>query len=451
MKPTNFIHAARAKKQAEVIRSLEQAFSDFPYPVYLFGSFANGNFHGYSDIDLVILVSKQQARQAYNLACDKLAGLRAPYDILTCQSVDELDNTIKSALHPIHAPEQAETPLKRQQGMTLIELLIAMLLGAFLLGGVIQIFVNTKQTYRMQESLSRLQENGRFAMEFLTYDIRMAGFLGCFSRNLEVFNALNNPTDYLYNFNIPVQGSNWDTASSTWLPNIDPSITQPLSGSDVITIRRASINGATVEQHNVPSADVKISSTAGFTGDCMIVAVTDCTSAAIFQITNINSGNNVVHNEKAVTATCSMSTPNKPMDPGNLTKDLKKSYTGGEFFSVESISYYIRSNPSGIPALYRRRSTNTAEELVEGIEQMQILYGVDTDGDSIADRYLTADNVADWANVSSVRISLLARTIDNNIASQVLDYTYNGAEVTPTDRRIRRVFTSTIALRNRLP
>ncbi len=328
------------------------------------------------------------------------------------------------------------------------------MIGAFLLGGVLQIFVNTKQTYRMQEGLSRLQENGRFALEFLTHDIRMAGFLGCFSRNIEVFNALNNPTDYLYNFNIPVQGFNWDNGSSTWLPTIDPSITQPLSGSDVITIRRANINGTTVIQHNVPSADIKISSTDGFTGDCMIVAVTDCTSAAIFQITNINPGNNVVHNEKAVTSTCSMSTPNKPMDPGNLTKDLNKTYLGGEFFRVESISYYIRTNPNNQPALYRRINSEDAQELVEGIEEMHIRYGVDTNGDGTVNQYITADAVdaaGIWNTVASVRISLLALSIDDNLTAQPVDYTYNGATVTPADRRLRRVFNSTIAVRNRLP
>ena len=68
-----------------------------------------------------------------------------------------------------------------QTGMTLIEIMIALLIGAFLLGGVLQIFINSKQTYRMQENLSRLQENGRFAMEFLARDIRMAGYWGCIS------------------------------------------------------------------------------------------------------------------------------------------------------------------------------------------------------------------------------------------------------------------------------
>ncbi|MDO9240573.1 MAG: prepilin-type N-terminal cleavage/methylation domain-containing protein, partial [Methylicorpusculum sp.] len=71
----------------------------------------------------------------------------------------------------------------KQSGMTLVEIMISLLIGAILLGGVLQIFISTKQTYRMQEGLSRLQENARFAMEFLTFDIRMAGYQGCPSIN----------------------------------------------------------------------------------------------------------------------------------------------------------------------------------------------------------------------------------------------------------------------------
>src|ERR1035437_1396337 len=66
-----------------------------------------------------------------------------------------------------------------QTGMTLIEIMISLLIGAFLLGGVLEIFISSKQTYRMQEGLSRLQENGRFALDFLAKDIRMTGFQGC--------------------------------------------------------------------------------------------------------------------------------------------------------------------------------------------------------------------------------------------------------------------------------
>ena len=67
------------------------------------------------------------------------------------------------------------------KGFTLVEILIAMMIGLFLLAGVLQIFINSKQSYRMQEALARLQESGRFALDFLDRDIRMAGYRGCAS------------------------------------------------------------------------------------------------------------------------------------------------------------------------------------------------------------------------------------------------------------------------------
>ena len=69
----------------------------------------------------------------------------------------------------------------KQQGMTLIEILIALVLGLFLLAGIFQIFLSSKQSYRMQENMSRMQENGRFAMEFISRDVRMADYRACYS------------------------------------------------------------------------------------------------------------------------------------------------------------------------------------------------------------------------------------------------------------------------------
>ena len=86
---------------------------------------------------------------------------------------------------------------------------------------------------------------------------------------------------------------------------------------------------------------------------------------------------------------------------------------------------------------------------------MQILYGEDTPILSIydgwANYYVPANNVVNWEKVVSVRVSLLVKSIDDNLAVQPLAYTYNGTTSTPTDRRLRRIFTTTIALRNRLP
>lgn len=67
-------------------------------------------------------------------------------------------------------------PLSRQNGFTIVELMVAMVISLILLAGVSQIFLSNRETYRVQSSLSRLQENARFAIDLLRSDISMAGF-----------------------------------------------------------------------------------------------------------------------------------------------------------------------------------------------------------------------------------------------------------------------------------
>ena len=335
--------------------------------------------------------------------------------------------------------------------MTLVEIMISLLIGAFLIGGVLQIFLSTKQTYRMQESLSRLQENGRFAMDFLTKDIRMAGFIGCSSR-VTLTNTLNAPTNYFYAFDRAIEGFE-STSASAWTPTMDAvAITSPLGGSDVITIRRADDQSFSVTTHAATTAALTLDATATSTNleaagfldsdgnnNCTIAVASDCSAASVFQVSAV-AGSVFSHDTGGSCA------------PGNSANDLGKTYVDGDVYPINTISYYVRTNPNNQPALYRRIGSNPAEELVEGIENMQILYGEDTDNDGTANYYVPAGTVGlNMGRVVSVRVSLLTRTLEDNIAAQPLDYTYNDATTTPADRRLRRVFTSTIAIRNRLP
>jgi len=94
-----------------------------------------------------------------------------------------------------------------------------------------------------------------------------------------------------------------------------------------------------------------------------------------------------------------------------------------------------------------------SEELVSGIESMQLLYGVDTDGDFAINSYQTAAGVANWEQVRTVQLALLARAPENSLAQDdAATYALAGTTVNPVDdRRQRRVFAMTISLRNRLP
>lgn len=325
--------------------------------------------------------------------------------------------------------------IKKQKGLSLIELMIAVVIGIFITGGIIQLFVNTKQSYRVQENLSRLQENGRFAMSFLSKDIRMADFWGCISSTDDIENNLN-PPDFDA-FATAVTGINNDANGAN----------DVIDGTDTITVKGAF--GAGVNVVEVPasvSADVKVTDNSNLNQNDIVI-VSDCLKGDLFQITNDPSvggaagKDELVHNIGAVSA-----------GPGNSDQDLQKKYdTDANVYKLSFITYSIQDGASGQPALFRSVNSGDPQELIEGIEDMQILYGEDTDSDGTPNYYVTANNVVDMELVTAVRISLLATTLDNNVATQAVPYTIFGATTTPGDRKIRRVFTSTMTVRNRLP
>lgn len=341
---------------------------------------------------------------------------------------------------------------QRQKGLSLIELMIAIVLGLLITGGMIQLFVSSKQTYRIQENLSRLQENGRFAMHFLTHDIRMAGHMGCNASTRLAKNILNDTTSFNFNFNEALIGFNASGANN-WSPTVPDEITLPLTDHDIITIRGVldtgvDIIGQPLDATNCDgtltshTADLRLVNNTTFDdADDVgtIVLAGNCESMAIFQISDID-GEDISHETGGA-------------GPGNMTEDLGACFAGkGRLYKLSTRSYYIRNNPQNNAALYRKDGIKGAEEMVEGIVDMQILYGEDTDNDKTPNYYLPAGSAGlKMDNVVSVRISLVASSLEDNLATEPVPYTIFGNTITPTDRRIYRVFTSTIAIRNRLP
>lgn len=328
-----------------------------------------------------------------------------------------------------------------QQGLTLLELLIAMTLGVFLLAGVTQSFLSARQTYRVEEGLSRLIENGRYAIEFIARDVRMTGYRGCNS-TLSLAGANNHlttPTAFINDFANSLVG--FESSTTAWTPTIDPAITSPDSGSDVITVRRADETGHRVTAHASPSGAITLADASGLNvTDKVLIA--DCNTAEVFQIANL-SGTDI--------------TPNAAL---NTTYTID---TNPEVYPIATTSYYIRTRTDQpISSLYRKIGDSDAEELIEGIEDLQIEYGVDTDldpatgisTDYTANYYVTADTVAgNMGSVVSVRIRLLVATPNDNVTTEPQAYSFNGTAVAVAnvpDHRLRHEFTSTIALRNRI-
>ncbi len=347
-----------------------------------------------------------------------------------------------------------------QKGFSLVEIMVALTVSLILMAGVGQLYVSSKQSYRFSESLSRLQENGRYAIEAMTKELRMIGYQGCAdSRNIESNIIADTP---------PIVGTFLDSTirafevtSSGWSPAINGDLQSTTSienlaadNSDVAVVQRASADSLSLTGNMAAAnANIQIANNAlGFaSGD--IIVISDCESADIFRATNVSASASTVTIAHA--------------DTNNSSASLSKPYgTDARVMNFISNAYYVadtgRTNTQGNPvfALFRRDIGGTITELVEGVENMQLEFGEDLGGGNM--RYVPANNATlDLAQVTAIRISLLVSSIERTMEEDdtrtytlinlnvAPEGTVSAAAVYPNDRRLRRTFSSTIKIRNR--
>jgi len=376
---------------------------------------------------------------------------------------------------------------RRQHGLSLVELMVAITLGLLLTGGMLQLFESSKVTFNTNDAVARVQENGRFAMEILKRELRSAGTHGFCAGRMEINNHLNpscgggaedffdpnraitgwefGGTGFGDEYELPAdlspgsaQASDWDSsaASGSSLPGLLQGLVVP--GSDVLVTRRLEVLENVTAAGNTPKNANSINLNQGHgLPDDSIVLVTNCaTGADLFQ--NVNNGN-------ATSFSAGVSSCNNP-GPGNVNGlDWATAYDESmQSFAVVVVAYYIGVNQNtGQPGLYRLNmsagtSDPVTEELVEGAENLQILYGFSEaapsgDGQSV-DRWLRADQVPanGWQQIIALRLGLSVRSPDFADRDETnITFDLAGAEITALgDGRMRQPFSVTIALRNRL-
>ncbi len=333
---------------------------------------------------------------------------------------------------------------RRQGGVGLVEIMISLVLGLLVTGAIVQIYLTTKRQNDMQTSLSGRQESGRYAAQIIQRDAQMAGFRGCLRDRGTVVNALNNANNFLYNFGQHVVG--FENAGG-----VPASIVNVVADTDVLTLRTLDDPGIVLTA-NMLTRTANPVTTPGLVpaplvnGDFALVA--DCTGAAVFQVNQYNAGTGAIEHVFA-------GTPGN-VNPTNLGRIFR---AGAQVFRMRTTTYYISESANGTgPALWRRVGLDPAQELAEGIENMQVLYGEDTDANQTPDVYRTADAVTDWTQVVSLQVALLAAGTQDRVAdadlrtftllNEVVDPTAGGT--LPSDGRLRRVITFTVAMRNRV-
>lgn len=250
----------------------------------------------------------------------------------------------------------------KQSGLTLVELMVALLIGLILMWGVAQIFISNRQTYSTVDGLARLQENGQYALNLITREIRMAGYYP------NPYGKAGNKAG----FEAKAFGTN-------------------AQGKPV----------AVIEATNNGSGSDKVTTLYYTDG-------TDCLGGN----TNLSAA---------------VDTAMQGTFPGGAVASIAKSE-----ISTDGTSLLCNGT-----------------KVVDGIEHLEIRYGVDSDGDGRVDSFTNAP--ADPTSVLAVKVALLAST-EKQVRDDLDTATYDllGETVGPqNDRRLRRVYTTTIKLRNR--
>ncbi len=346
---------------------------------------------------------------------------------------------------------------QRQRGFSITELMVAMTIGLVILAAVSTVFVNAGKAYNQQDRVARVQDNGRFAMYYLIRDLRMAGYNGCL-RDLSnsLSNNLNTTTGFSFgtvNFQTSVEGIDDVSSGSTptWSPSGDSTLPtnvwkDAVAKPDLLAIRMldtsamASITDSPMAN---PSANPTVDHPEFFKkGDVVFLA--DCLRADVFQISDNPTSSTLPH---AIGGS---------LTPGNATAELSKQYNqAAKVFKFSARRYYIATNANGVPSLYRDDNGINAVELVEGIESLQVLYGVTNSppsGPPAMYYKASAITAAYWPSVVSIKIGILARTPNaKETDTDAKTYDLNGTTIGPfNDRNSRRVFSATISLKDRV-
>ena len=278
--------------------------------------------------------------------------------------------------------------MRREMGLTMVELMVALAIGSFLMIGTVQIYNQSRQAFVINESIARVQETAQFAMDTIEADLRMASNWGRNSRGLAVEgrsiigdvnpNDLPQPTDncandWVLNLALPIDGVNngYGLACAATGGN--------QADSDVVTVRRASVNPAPLEANRLQIQSTRIQGR----------LFSDGAVPAEFSAADSATHNLIV------------------------------------------TSYYVSPTSTlinGVPTLRRHRLIGGGvdgvrivdEEVAPGIENLQIQLGVDVDQDNTVDRYVNpGDDIYDptaagyvvGARIVTARIWMVVRGI----------------------------------------
>lgn len=309
-------------------------------------------------------------------------------------------------------------------GFTLIELMIAMMLGLLVIGAAFGIFLSSKRVYQASQGLGRIQENSQIAFEMMARDIREAAGSPC-DVNITPGNIVSGWSSLWYaNWSLPLFGYE------------NSGVTGQVTGTDAIQIVRTGDDAVTTTADGTNSFSYTPTSKAYAANDVLMIC--DSQAFGIFKAANSSAGS-VSVNTSTSSNQCSygMPQPNTGACAGNATVYTFPKYS--TISSMQGVRWFVRDadgNPDNGYSLYRQINDGAAEEIVEGVVDMQLTY---LRNGALMNATSVGASPADWSGVLAVNISLTLQETDPNSKAS----TTNG-------QLLRRTMQHTVAIRNRV-
>jgi len=332
-----------------------------------------------------------------------------------------------------------------QRGFSLVEVMVSIVIALILLAGIIQLFISNKQAYRIQEGISLLSENARYSLSQLQYHLRMADHWGGVEPDVvdtSIAPAITGDCSAGYSTdNIGMEGyeggANVPADLTACLPAADY-----VPNSDIIVMRYGT----------APMTPLTTQDVINHTERNVFLRVSVGRRAQIFEKSDTAS----------IDGDLSDPQPNS-IEPFNIQN-----------YPYDFVAYFVRpcssqaAGTAGVcdaadddtPTLVRLALDGTTlvqEDVAEGVEQLQILYGVDSNGNLNADQYMSAAEVEtanDWPSVVAIRFDMVVRSPEVDISLDATGDTYDMAGgytyTVPADAKHyrRKMFSNVVQIRN---
>ena len=350
-------------------------------------------------------------------------------------------NTLPSTRRQPH-PAQ----LRTQRGLTLVELLIASLLGLIVVGALVGVFVVGNQGYKQNEAIAQLQDNARFALDTLSRDLAMAGYWG----GVRAADALTNVRVSSANAGSVANDCRPSTAISDqlWLFRVETPIAFHNHATGLAPLPFGCLNG----DHLVADSDLllirRVSGVdARLPGEAGVVA------NRYFVKTNQNIGSlfraGTTFDVAGPTDCPDGSGANAPCPPVDLPVQVY-AYTPQLYY----VRNWLRTVGDGLPVLCRRYLDDTAATaemredcFAEGVENLQIEWGI---GSSGVQQYSNAPTANDLRDARTARLHLIVRSVAPNVRASGDAKTFTLADYTSPalSGQLRRSYSTTVQLKN---